>query len=88
MIVRFVMFPLLVLTGFYLWKGHLIKKWIKKQKKGNKSTGIKKMRILLLILSAGIITTCYAEVARTDSIDYKMVYGMGLQAYVPALIQS
>jgi hypothetical protein len=27
MIVRFVFFPGIVLSGFYLWKGHLLKKW-------------------------------------------------------------
>jgi hypothetical protein len=27
MIVRLVFFPIIILSGFYLWKGHLLKKW-------------------------------------------------------------
>jgi thiosulfate reductase cytochrome b subunit len=27
MMVRFVFLPIIVLSGFYMWKGHLIKKW-------------------------------------------------------------
>lgn len=42
--------------------------------------------MLLMILSAGIITTCYAQSVHTDSIDYKMVYGMGLKADVTPII--
>jgi len=33
MIVRFIIFPLLVLSGLYMWKGYLIKNWIRKQKR-------------------------------------------------------
>lgn len=29
MIVKWVIFPLLVLSGLWLWKGHLVKKWFK-----------------------------------------------------------
>lgn len=29
MVVRWVMFPLLVLSGFWLWKGHLLKKYLR-----------------------------------------------------------
>ena len=29
--VRFVFFPIIVLSGFYLWKGHLLKKMIRKK---------------------------------------------------------
>ena len=32
MMVRFVFLPIIVLSGFYLWKGHLLKKsWRKKE---------------------------------------------------------
>jgi len=31
MMVRFVFFPIIVLSGFYLWKGHLLKKWWRKK---------------------------------------------------------
>jgi hypothetical protein len=27
MMVRLVFFPIIILSGFYLWKGHLLKKW-------------------------------------------------------------
>jgi len=39
MMVRFVFFPIIVLSGFYLWKGHLLKKWWRnrRQKKANKA---------------------------------------------------
>ena len=29
--VRFVFFPIIVLSGFYLWKGHLVKKWLRRK---------------------------------------------------------
>ena len=29
MMVRFVFFPIIVLSGFYLWKGHLLKRWLR-----------------------------------------------------------
>ncbi len=32
--VRFVFFPSIVLSGSYLWKGHLLRKWLRK-KTGN-----------------------------------------------------
>lgn len=28
LMVRFVFFPTIVLSGFWLWKGHIVKKWI------------------------------------------------------------
>ena len=31
MMVRLVFFPVIVLSGFYLWKGHLLKKWWRKR---------------------------------------------------------
>jgi len=31
MMVRLFFFPVIVLSGFYLWKGHLLKKWWKKR---------------------------------------------------------
>jgi thiosulfate reductase cytochrome b subunit len=31
MLVRWVMFPLIVLSGLWLWKGHLVKKWLRKK---------------------------------------------------------
>jgi hypothetical protein len=30
--VRWVIFPLIVLSGLWLWKGHLIKKWVRKKR--------------------------------------------------------
>jgi hypothetical protein len=27
--VRFIFFPIIVLSGFYLWKGHLLRKWLR-----------------------------------------------------------
>lgn len=27
MMVKWVFFPIIVLSGFYLWKGHLLRKW-------------------------------------------------------------
>ena len=29
MIVRWVIFPIVVLSGIWMWKGHLVKKWFK-----------------------------------------------------------
>ena len=29
-VVKWVIFPLIVLSGFWLWKGYLIKKWLRK----------------------------------------------------------
>jgi len=29
--VRFVFLPVIVLSGFYLWKGHLLKKWLRRK---------------------------------------------------------
>ena len=31
MMVRVFFFPVIVLSGFYLWKGHLLKKWLRKK---------------------------------------------------------
>jgi len=31
MMVRFVFLPVIVLSGFYLWKGHKLKKWLRKR---------------------------------------------------------
>jgi hypothetical protein len=31
MMVKFVFLPVIVLSGFYLWKGHLLKKWLRKK---------------------------------------------------------
>lgn len=28
--VKFVFFPIIILSGFWLWKGSLVKKWIRK----------------------------------------------------------
>lgn len=28
--IRWVIFPVIVLSGLWLWKGHLIRKWVKK----------------------------------------------------------
>ena len=28
-LVRFVFFPVIILSGFYLWKGHVLKRWWK-----------------------------------------------------------
>jgi len=30
--VRFVFFPIIVLSGFYLWKGYWVKKWFRRKK--------------------------------------------------------
>jgi hypothetical protein len=30
--VKWVIFPLLVLSGLWLWKGHLLKKWFRKKR--------------------------------------------------------
>ena len=32
MIVRYIVFPLLVLSGFWLWKGRFVKNWFKQGK--------------------------------------------------------
>jgi len=29
--VRFVIFPVIVLSGFYLWKGHQLRKWLRRK---------------------------------------------------------
>ena len=29
---KWVIFPLIVLSGLWLWKGHWVKKWVKKQR--------------------------------------------------------
>lgn len=29
--VKFVFFPIIVLSGLYLWKGHLLKKWLRRK---------------------------------------------------------
>jgi thiosulfate reductase cytochrome b subunit len=29
MVVRLVIFPIVVLSGFWMWKGHVVKKWVK-----------------------------------------------------------
>ena len=29
---KWVLFPLVVLSGFWMWKGHLVRKWMKKKK--------------------------------------------------------
>lgn len=31
MVTKFIFLPIIVLTGFWLWKGHRIKKWITKK---------------------------------------------------------
>ncbi len=33
MIVRWIIFPLLVLSGLWMWKGHFVKKWFKNRNK-------------------------------------------------------
>lgn len=30
--IQWVLFPLIVLSGVWLWKGHLVKKWVKRKK--------------------------------------------------------
>jgi len=30
MAIKWVLFPLIVLTGLWLWKGHLVRKWFRK----------------------------------------------------------
>ena len=37
---RFVFFPLIVLTGLWMWKGHVVRRLISK-KSANKTTGMK-----------------------------------------------
>ena len=32
MIVRWIMFPIVVLSGLWMWKGHLLRKWFRKRK--------------------------------------------------------
>lgn len=32
MLVRFVFFPVIVLSGLYLWKGHVLKRWWKNRR--------------------------------------------------------
>jgi hypothetical protein len=27
MLVKFVFFPIIIISGFYLWKGHVLKRW-------------------------------------------------------------
>lgn len=29
-LIKWVLFPLIVLSGFWMWKGHLLKKWLRK----------------------------------------------------------
>jgi len=33
MLVKFVFLPIIILSGFYLWKGHLLRKWWRNKKK-------------------------------------------------------
>ena len=33
LLVRVLFFPVIVLSGFYLWKGHQLKKWLRKKNK-------------------------------------------------------
>jgi len=28
MIVRWIIFPIVVLSGFWMWKGHVVKRWV------------------------------------------------------------
>lgn len=42
MMVRFVFMPVVVLSGFYMWKGHLLKKWLRKRQNGE--PGLQKIR--------------------------------------------
>jgi thiosulfate reductase cytochrome b subunit len=30
-VIKWVLFPLIVLTGFWMWKGHLLRKWKKRK---------------------------------------------------------
>jgi hypothetical protein len=30
--IKWVLFPLIVLSGLWLWKGHLVKKWVRKKR--------------------------------------------------------
>ena len=39
MAIKWVIFPLIVLSGLWLWKGHFVKKWLKK---GDRTIGLKK----------------------------------------------
>jgi len=44
MMVRIFFFPVIVLSGFYLWKGHLLKKWWRnKYNSGSTLQGLKKV---------------------------------------------
>ena len=38
MAIKWVIFPLIVLSGLWLWKGHLVRKWLKKK---NRTPGLK-----------------------------------------------
>jgi hypothetical protein len=35
--IKWVIFPLILLSGLWLWKGHLVKKWFKKRARMNGS---------------------------------------------------
>jgi thiosulfate reductase cytochrome b subunit len=35
MMVRYVFLPVIILSGFYMWKGHLVKKWWRKRRAAN-----------------------------------------------------
>ena len=32
MMIKWVLFPLIVLSGLWLWKGHVVRKWFRKKK--------------------------------------------------------
>jgi thiosulfate reductase cytochrome b subunit len=32
MMIKWVLFPLIVLSGLWMWKGHLVKKWFRRKK--------------------------------------------------------
>lgn len=34
-IVRWVLFPIVVVSGFWMWKGHVVKRWIKGLRRHN-----------------------------------------------------
>ncbi|MEQ1676229.1 MAG: hypothetical protein ABL876_06000 [Chitinophagaceae bacterium] len=36
--IQWLLFPLIVVSGFWLWKGHLLKKWYRKR--SNKNTEV------------------------------------------------
>jgi len=38
--IQWVLFPLIVLSGLWLWKGHLVRKW-SKRKKSSTANGLK-----------------------------------------------